>query len=185
MVKNLPASSGDLGSIPGSGRSPGEGNGNLLQYSYLGNPMDRGAGGLQSTGSQRVRQDLVTGDPYLSPCCPWASASARGCLGSRILCPQHQRTNQNVFVTRSQVIDIHVDKRGTAVGQGPWNVNVPEPPGGPVKPLAGFPPGFTSGRSGVGPENVHPSWGLLSASLGTSLEEPRVSPGAGTVCLLP
>ena len=34
---------GDLGSVPGSGRSPGEGNGNPLQYSCLGNPMDRGA----------------------------------------------------------------------------------------------------------------------------------------------
>ena len=34
---------GDLGSIPGSGRSPGEGNGNPLQYSRLENPMDRGA----------------------------------------------------------------------------------------------------------------------------------------------
>ena len=34
---------GDPGSIPGSGRSPGEGNGNPLQYSCLGNPMDRGA----------------------------------------------------------------------------------------------------------------------------------------------
>ena len=43
MVKSLTASAGDLGSIPGSERSPGEGNGNLLQYSYLGNPMDRGA----------------------------------------------------------------------------------------------------------------------------------------------
>ena len=34
---------GDTGSIPGSGRSPGKGNGNPLQYSCLGNPMDRGA----------------------------------------------------------------------------------------------------------------------------------------------
>ena len=42
-VKNLPASAGDQGSIPGLGRSPGEGNGNPLQYSCLGNPMDRGA----------------------------------------------------------------------------------------------------------------------------------------------
>ena len=41
MVKNLPASSGDLGSIPGSRRFPGEGNGNPLQYYYLGNPMDK------------------------------------------------------------------------------------------------------------------------------------------------
>ena len=43
VVKNLPANAGDLGSIPGSGRSPEEGSGNPLQYSCLGNPMDRGA----------------------------------------------------------------------------------------------------------------------------------------------
>ena len=42
MVKNLPADAGDVGSIPGWRRSPGEGNGNPLQYSCLGNPMDRG-----------------------------------------------------------------------------------------------------------------------------------------------
>ena len=64
MVKNLPAmqeawvnpwvaalslnaSAGDAGLIPGSGRSPGGGNGNLLQQSCLGNPMDRGV--LQAT----------------------------------------------------------------------------------------------------------------------------------------
>ena len=61
MVKNLPVNAGDAGSIPGSGRSPGEGNGNLLQYSCLENPMDRGAGGLQSTGPQKSQMDdLVT-----------------------------------------------------------------------------------------------------------------------------
>ena len=43
MVKNPPANSGDTGSIPGSGRSPGEGNSNPLQYSCLGNPVDREA----------------------------------------------------------------------------------------------------------------------------------------------
>ena len=43
IVKNLPAKAGDMDSIPGSGRSPGEGNGNPLQYSCLGNPVDRGA----------------------------------------------------------------------------------------------------------------------------------------------
>ena len=46
VVKNPPANAGDtqdVGSIPGSGRSPGEGNGNPLQYSCLGNSMDRGA----------------------------------------------------------------------------------------------------------------------------------------------
>ena len=42
-VKNPPANAGDTGSIPESGRSPGAGNGNPLQYSCLGNPMDRGA----------------------------------------------------------------------------------------------------------------------------------------------
>ena len=41
-VKNLPANAGDVGSIPGSGKSPGEGNGNPSQYSCLENPMDRG-----------------------------------------------------------------------------------------------------------------------------------------------
>ena len=46
VVKNLPASAGNIrevGSIPGSGRSPGGGNGNPLQYFCLENPMDRGA----------------------------------------------------------------------------------------------------------------------------------------------
>ena len=42
VVKNPPANARDLGSIPGSGRTPKEGNGNPLQYSCLGNPMDRG-----------------------------------------------------------------------------------------------------------------------------------------------
>ena len=42
-VKNPPANSGDSGWIPGSGRFPGGGNGNPLQYSCPGNPMDRGA----------------------------------------------------------------------------------------------------------------------------------------------
>ena len=42
VVKNLPANAGDSGSIPWSGRSPAEGNGNPLQYPCLGNPLDRG-----------------------------------------------------------------------------------------------------------------------------------------------
>ena len=42
MVKSLPANAGDAGSFPGSGRSPGEGNSNPLQYPHLGNPKDRG-----------------------------------------------------------------------------------------------------------------------------------------------
>ena len=58
VVKNLPASAGDtrdLGSIPVSGRSPGVGNGNQLQYSCLGNSMDRGALWAIVHGIKRVR----------------------------------------------------------------------------------------------------------------------------------
>ena len=55
--KNLPANAGDAGgtgSIPGSRRSPGEGNGNPLQYSCLENPMDGGAWWATDHGLQRV-----------------------------------------------------------------------------------------------------------------------------------
>ena len=71
--KESACNAGDLGSIPGSGRSPGEGNGNPLQYSCLENPMDRGAW-RESRGSHghrgvhgvtRVRHDLATKPP------PW------------------------------------------------------------------------------------------------------------------
>ena len=50
----------DPGSIPGSGRSPGEGNGNPLQYSCLENPMTEESGRLQSMGSWRIGHDWVT-----------------------------------------------------------------------------------------------------------------------------
>ena len=53
MVKNLPANARDVGSIPGSGRLPGEGNGNPLQYSSQGSPTDRGAWRATSMGSQK------------------------------------------------------------------------------------------------------------------------------------
>ena len=56
VVKNPPANAGEVGSIPGFQRSPGEGNGNLLQYSCLGNPMDRRE--LQSIGSQKSPSGL-------------------------------------------------------------------------------------------------------------------------------
>ena len=57
VVKNMAVSAGDIrdvGSTPGSGRSPGEGHGNPPQYSSLGNPMDMKPGRVQSTGLQRV-----------------------------------------------------------------------------------------------------------------------------------
>ena len=60
VLKNLPAKAGDIrdaGSIPGSGRSPGGGPGNPLQYSCLENLMDGEPGRLQSIGLQRVRHN--------------------------------------------------------------------------------------------------------------------------------
>ena len=61
---------GDLGSIPGLGRSPGGRACNPLQYSCLENPMDRGAWRaiVQPMGSQRVRHDLVTKAQQVSMC---------------------------------------------------------------------------------------------------------------------
>ena len=57
VVKNPPASAGDTGLISRSGRSPGEGNGNPLQYSYLENPMDGGAWQVTVHGDRRVGHD--------------------------------------------------------------------------------------------------------------------------------
>ena len=59
-IKNLPAHAGDLGLIPGWGRSPERGNGNPLQCSCLGNPMDRGAWWGTVHGIARVGHDSVT-----------------------------------------------------------------------------------------------------------------------------
>ena len=59
-VKNLPASAGDAGSIPGLGRSPGEGNSNPLQYSCLGKPMDRGVWWATVNGWVLVTQSCPT-----------------------------------------------------------------------------------------------------------------------------
>ena len=61
--KESACNAGDLGSIPGPGRSPGEGNGNPFQYSYLENPMDRGAWWATVHGVLRVGQHLATKPP--------------------------------------------------------------------------------------------------------------------------
>ena len=60
VVKNPPANVGNTDSIPGLGRSPGEGNGNPLQYCCLENPMDRGFWWAKSMGSQSAGHKLVT-----------------------------------------------------------------------------------------------------------------------------
>ena len=61
--KEPACSAGDLGLIPGWGRSPGEGSGNPLQYSCLENPMDRGACQATVYGVARVGHNLATKPP--------------------------------------------------------------------------------------------------------------------------
>ena len=63
MLKNLPASAGDIrarGSVPGSGKSSGGRNDNPLQYSFLGNPMDRGAWQATVHGTTK-ESDMTSG----------------------------------------------------------------------------------------------------------------------------
>ena len=68
QVKNLPANAGDVGSIPGLGRSPGEGNGNPLQYSSLDNLMDRGAWQASPGDLKRAGYNLSTKKQLLHLC---------------------------------------------------------------------------------------------------------------------
>ena len=72
-VKVSACNAGDLGLIPGLGRSPGEANGNPLQYSYLENPWTEEPGGLQSTGSQRVEHDWATSFSLSTQLSVWIS----------------------------------------------------------------------------------------------------------------
>ena len=75
MVKNPPANegdTGDVGYIPGSGRSLGEGNGNPLQYSCLENPMDRGAW-WAIVHTVRVKCNLVTEHARMQDVCRYLS----------------------------------------------------------------------------------------------------------------
>ena len=70
MVNNPSANEGNVGSIPGSGRSPGEGNGNRLQYSCLEDPTDRGAWWATVHGPwshKRVGHDLTKQQQYYFP----------------------------------------------------------------------------------------------------------------------
>ena len=68
VVKKLPVKAGDTDSIPGSGRSPGGGNGNPLQYSHLGNPLNRRAWQATVHGVLRVRHDLAAQQLLLLLC---------------------------------------------------------------------------------------------------------------------
>ena len=78
-MQKTTCNAGDMGSIPGLGRFPGEGNGNPLQYSCLENPVDRGAWWATVHGLTTVGHDLVTKPHYgfpqdikcSSPCSAW------------------------------------------------------------------------------------------------------------------
>ena len=78
-VENLDAR--DPGLIPGSGRSPGEGNGNLLQYAYLGNPVDRGAwrATVHGAAQSRTRGGMEHGQPSASALTAGESVGCRVC----------------------------------------------------------------------------------------------------------
>ena len=70
LVKNLPAGAGDVrdvGSIPGWGRSPGEGSGNSLQYSCLGNPTNKEAGSHNVAKSRTQLKQLSTAHMFSEP----------------------------------------------------------------------------------------------------------------------
>ena len=69
VVKNPPANIGDEGWILGLGRSPGEGNGNLFQYSCLGNPMDKGAWWATDHGVEQSQTQLGTHACFLNLTC--------------------------------------------------------------------------------------------------------------------
>ena len=60
VVKNPPANAGDVGLVPGLRRFPEDGNGNPLQYSYLENPMDRGAWWATVPGTAKSRTQVST-----------------------------------------------------------------------------------------------------------------------------
>ena len=68
VVKKPPANAGDMGSIPRSRRSPGEGNGNPFYYSCWEIPWTEEPGGLQSMGSQRIGHDWDTKQQQTSSC---------------------------------------------------------------------------------------------------------------------
>ena len=86
VIKNPPANAGDIrgpGSVPGSGRSPGEGNGNPLQYACLENPMVRGAWQATVHGVTKSRKWLSTQGRH-QPTHPLPCSTARSPTSSRI-----------------------------------------------------------------------------------------------------
>ena len=95
MAKNLPAYAGETSSIPGLGRSPGERNGNPLQYSCLRNPMDRGG-----VAKSQTQLSVHPGGPVVkNPCFHGCTGSVPG-WGTKIPHVPHsiaKNINKNIF----------------------------------------------------------------------------------------
>ena len=103
MVKNLPANTGDTGLIPGSGRSPAEGNGNPLQYPCLRNPTDRGAWWDAVYGVTRVGHDWESKQQTAAVCvCVCVSTpESKSCvldLGQDSFCINKSELSVDAFV---------------------------------------------------------------------------------------
>ena len=130
MVKNPPANAGDTGgtgSIPGSERSPGEGQGNPLQYSCLGNSMDRGACRTtvlevtkESDTTEHLTAQFDRGEPWKlkqadtaqrAELEPRVMISVSSCLVARLLCPWD-------FPGEDTGVGCHFLLQGTVLTQG-------------------------------------------------------------------
>ena len=108
MVKTLPTNAGDVGFIPGSGRPPGEGNDKPLQYSCLGNPVDRGVWWATVRG---VAKELEVTEPLSNKIKQVSSASNR----SLIPCGNPRSYS-----------GLHACQTG---GRGSWGIYIPVPVG--------------------------------------------------------
>ena len=121
--KNPPTTAGDPGSIPGLGRSPGEGNGNPLQYACLENPMDKGAWQSTVRGVERVGHYLVTkSPPQFFKCLIEFTSEAFPCSeGNLGLIPGLERSPGEGNGNPLQYSCLEKSHgHGSMVGYGPW-----------------------------------------------------------------
>ena len=100
--KESTCNAGDPGSIPGWERSPGEGNGNPLQYSYLGNPMDRGAWLAIVHGGFKESHNLATKPPPAT--CGWWGYKRLSCIASVSLDDLRCRWLKSIYIKCSHSI---------------------------------------------------------------------------------
>ena len=115
-VKDLPASVGDAGSIPGSGRSPGGGNGNSLQHSCLGSPWTEEPGGYSPSGSKELNmsEHIPTHITQKQACaCPHT------CAHRMLLNPQHGK------LSAPGVLPVTAGDRGTGGNQALGHIRSP------------------------------------------------------------